>query len=1041
MIGLPAADPLPVVVRAYLPSGRPRVAGVGDLEPSGWSVVFDCETTQDMFHSLRFGAYQVRHDDLLADAGFFYEPETVGIDDLEILREFAGDSGLEVLTTLEFVDEILLKYAYDLTGLCIGFNLPFDISRIAHGHVASSTGDAFSFELSETRPKLRLRIEHRSASAADIRFVKSGGRHATDHRGIFADVATLGRAMTGAPHSLKSLARVLGTAHRKSPAVHGTALTPEYIAYCMNDVQVTWECYAKLRDRYDSYGLRGTPITRIASEASIGKAALREMGIRPWREVQPDFPLGEIAKIMSTYYGGRTGVKLRGTVAEVRYCDFLSMYPTACANLGLWDFVIAQRIEPSDATEQTRELLEHTTVEDLRDQELWRELAVLVEVAPDGDLLPVRAEYQPDDREAPSGLRGIAVNYLSSSETTLHYTLADCIASRLATGKAPRVVSATGYRPLAPQEGLEPLLVAGNPDYPVDPYHDDYYKRLIELRMDIRAAAKEARDAGDVDLVRRLDAEQQGIKICANGSSYGCFIELNPQQLVKPLPTAVFTADGPFVAPVPRREEAGRFFHPLLATLITGAARLLLMIAEQLAYREELDWAFMDTDSIAFTNPRDLPAEEFRQRVDRVRDWFTPLNPYRGGGDLLKLEDPNFKLENGQRTDEPQQLLCLATSPKRYDLFNVDALGRPILRKVSAHGLGHLLPPYENAEAPSNIPPPAVPLHELGVERWQYDLWYRAAYAAIHEEPVDLDMLPNLDRPAMADHTVTTPTVEDWIAPLNKGRDYETSLRPFGFFIAPITGGLGAPLGRAGKRFRLLGTYNRDADQWLTQDYVDIHTGRSFRISTTRYDASTARVRTYRQIVGAYLTHPDPKRIGPDGTICARGTRGILQPRHINAFHVAYTGKESNRLAQVGLENEASDDCALERAGPDDPFVRLVVPVLRDIGTTALARETGMSRTALTDILHHAANPQPRSKVRLERAANRHAADTLRREGLPVPANRLGRLYAYLTRPAVAAEPRCARPRCEKPAVPGGVYCADACKQAAYRERRARAAS
>jgi hypothetical protein len=1013
--GVPSADPLPVVVRAYLPTGRPRIQGTEDLEPSSWSLCFDCETTEDVFHSLRFGAFQVRKGDQVKEAGLFYEPEVLGAEELEVLHKVARESGVEVFARLEFVDEIFLKYVYDLTGICIGFNLPFDISRIAHGHVASSTGDAFTFELSETRPKLRLRVEHRGASASHIGFVKTGSRHASDHRGLFVDVADLGRAMTGTHHSLKSLAQVLGTEHRKRPTVHGTALTHEYVAYCINDVQVTWDCYAKLRDRYRSYGLASTPITRIASEAGIGKAALHEMGIRPWREVQPDFPPREIAKIMSTYYGGRTEVKLRQTVAEVKYCDFLSMYPTACANLGLWDFVIAQGIERYDATEQTRELLENISLDDLRNPKLWRGLAVIVEVDPDEDLFPVRAEYQPDEREtAPSSLRGIAVNYLSSNEATLHYTLADCIASRLRTGKPPRIISATGYRPLAPQPNLKPLYAAGNPDYPVDPYSDDYYQRLIELRMEVKAAAEAARKAGNEDAYRRLDADQQGIKICANGSSYGCFIEINPQELVKPLPTAVFTADGHFVAPAPRREEPGRYFHPLLATLITGAARLLLTIAEQLAYREELDWAFMDTDSIAFTNPQGLPDREFRNRVDRVRDWFKPLNPYRGGGHLLKLEDPNFKLENGELTDEPRQLLCYATSPKRYVLFNGDPRWRPILRKVSAHGTGHLLPPYGNVEAPRNIAPPVIPLHELGVERWQYDLWYRAASAALHDEPIDLDTLPNLERPAMADHTVTTPTVENWIAPLNKGLRYLTSLRPFGFFIAPITGGLGAPLGRAGKPFRLLGAYNRDAAQWLTQDYVDIHSRELFRISTTAFDASTARVRTYRQIVDAYLTHPDPKRLGPDGAICTRATRGILHPRHINAFHIAYTGKESNRLAQVGLENVGADHRPLEREGPEDPFTRWVVPVLRDIGTTALARESGISRNALTDTVHHAATPHPRSKARLKRAADRHATETLRRAGLAVPASQLGRLYAYLTRPATTAKPSCARGRLRK---------------------------
>jgi hypothetical protein len=120
----------------------------------------------------------------------------------------------------------------------------------------------------------------------------------------------------------------------------------------------------------------------------------------------------------------------------------------------------------------------------------------------------------------------------------------------------------------------------------------------------------------------------------------------------------------------------------------------------------------------------------------------------------------------------------------------------------------------------------------------------------------------------------------------------------------------------------LLGTYNQNAGEWLTQRYVDIHSGRAFSISTTRYDESMARVRTYRQIVDAYLTHPDPKRLGPDGQVCSRGTRGILQPRHINAFHVAYTTKESRRPTQAGLENRTSDDRPLERDGPDDPFTK-----------------------------------------------------------------------------------------------------------------------
>ena len=50
-------------------------------------------------------------------------------------------------------------------------------------------------------------------------------------------------------------------------------------------------------------------------------------------------------------------------------------------------------------------------------------------------------------------------------------------------------------------------------------------------------------------------------------------------------------------------KEPGKFFHPLLATLITGAARLMLAIAESLCLAKGLDWAFCDTDSMAIAKP------------------------------------------------------------------------------------------------------------------------------------------------------------------------------------------------------------------------------------------------------------------------------------------------------------------------------------------------------------------------------------------------------------------------------------------------------
>ena len=121
----------------------------------------------------------------------------------------------------------------------------------------------------------------------------------------------------------------------------------------------------------------------------------------------------------------------------------------------------------------------------------------------------------------------------------------------------------------------------------------------------------------------------------------------------------------------------------------------MLAITERLLIDERLDWAFCDTDSMAFAAPAGMPLKEFEGHVRRICAWFDALNPYEQSGSILEFEDQNYSQGNSRRKVlEP--LYCAAISAKRYALFNVDSAGAPIIRKASAHGLGHLLSPYDD---------------------------------------------------------------------------------------------------------------------------------------------------------------------------------------------------------------------------------------------------------------------------------------------------------------------------------------------------------
>jgi hypothetical protein len=932
----------PIAVRAYATAQNGKTVRSSPSSPdighSEWSLIFDTETRTDAAQQLRFGCFQLRKFGELKQQGIFYDSETLTTKELGLIKRYARREGLELLIATEFVEQVFLSYTYDLSALCIGFNLPFDLSRLAirDSWARGRMRGGFSFVLSESKYRPRLQIKHLSTRSALIQFARPAEQPTTrsmrrqglsvpPRRGYFLDVKTLASAILSGSWSLDSLAKHLDTPNKKhTTEEHGQTLTNKYLKYAMQDVQVTWECFEKLEQRYQSFGLAKTLITQIYSEASLGKAHLKEMGIKLWAESQPDFPPNILGAIMSSYYGGRSEVHVRRKKIRVLYCDFLSMYPTVCTLMGLWRFVIAHGITCEDATAPVREILRKVRIKDLQKQSFWKKLTVLVKVQPDNDILPVRAKYGSQNQYS------IGLNYLKC-EKPLWFTLADCIASTLLTGRPPRVIEALRFRPKRIQKNLKPIRIMGKPAYRIDPTKDDFYRRLIDLRSHVKANMEGSSNRTK----KQLDTEQLALKICANATSYGIFVELNPTEHRNSQKVMCHGAE-PFECSVKTIEERGKYFHPLLATLITGAARLMLAITENLAERKTINWALCDTDSMALAKPEEISEIEFLSRTEEIINWFTPLNPYEVKAPLLKVENINYQ-SGKKKLIVP--LYCWAISAKRYALFNLAKNGKPVIQKASAHGLGHLLPPYEN-KSPRIIPRPSAPLAELGVSRWQYDFWYLILEAALNGRGIKTEFhkLQSFNRPAVSRYSASTPRLLNWFMLNNVGKSYRDRVKPFNFLVASQ-----AKLDMHHTNGKLnqsspIAPYDRNNQKALRRCFDRI-TGRQVLIRE---------LKTYCELLNQYHLHPEAKFQNGDYLDC-----GFTERRHVVAVGTEHIGKEANRLEEQWFLGSDQDAQIIYRIAKNclASSRQKLVRARRLYGQNNLARESGVSARHISRIL------------------------------------------------------------------------------------------
>jgi hypothetical protein len=684
---------LDTAVRVWteVPDCGPERRPVVPIERPRFALVLDTETTTDAAQRLTFGSYRYlrlgwREDIpefVCAEEGLFHADDLADRDPegLATLVTYASSRGAEVDTRLrpelrlrsasEFLT-VVWQEAIRKRSLIVGFNLPFDLSRLA-SNWGESTSEQFrrGFSLAfwqwtdkkgrrrenKFRPRLAIKtIDSKRAlkgftSARDTdwidRIAASGEapQGAYSHRGHLLDLRTLVFALTDQSHSLASACRTFKVEHGKEETDKHGVITADYIDYNRGDVRATVGLLEKLLTEYYRHPIDLQP-TKAYSPASIGKAYLRAFGVTPILHRQLDFSLELLGASMEAFYGGRAECRIRHEAVPVVHVDFVSMYPTVNALLGLWSFHIADRIDVNDSTTFTRTFVDQVGLDTCFSSDVWTRLTTLVLVEPDGDILPVRARYE----EGRDGWQ-IGVNPLWGDPRW--YTLADVIASKLLTGTTPRILRAVTLRPVGQLAGLRPLKLRG--EIKIDPYRDDPFRVVIERR---------ARTPKDDPLNRFL-------KIFANGTAYGMLAELNRQDGRESW-AQVFTGSGGFGTKVRSPERPGAFTFPSLPSFIAGGGRLMLAILE--ASVDELGgtYAMCDTDSMSIvasperkTLPSGIRAIDWTA-VEAIRERFNSLNPYdrHAVDSILKLEDVNF-LPTGERN----QLWCYAISAKRYVHF------------------------------------------------------------------------------------------------------------------------------------------------------------------------------------------------------------------------------------------------------------------------------------------------------------------------------------------------------------------------------------
>jgi hypothetical protein len=456
----------------------------------------------------------------------------------------------------------------------------------------------------------------------------------------------------------------------------------------------------------------------------------------------------------------------------------------------------------------------------------------------------------------------------------------------------------------------------------------------VEQREIAKRAAK-----NDPDLA----ALEIGLKQISASGGYGVHAEVNvtPGKADTDLPGEIYS-DIAYLSPRVHDERPGAFSNPIIATLVTGGARLMLALLESEVARRGGTYAFCDTDSLAVNCgarcPEGIPSLP-ESAIAEIVTQFDALNPYDRDivPHLLKVEYPEYP-----------DLRCFAVSAKRYVLYRWRPGNRIQIVKASESALGAIIGRSRSESTP----------------KLAKRIWLLILMRHLNVNPGQrrrAKPLIDFDVPLRRKFPISQPATLRRMETYNKPRSYDFRVKPFGF-VQTI-----APDRQTGDADVLpIAPFETDVRKSMKLQWVDFNSGDPIRLDWHRTGmAGTTGVMRLADYVGDYQRHPEAKAADPNGNPAGPETIGLLGRLRVRSKKLARIGKEVDRLDEEdGAAFEPEQPIEYER---DD--LAEDIEYLATFPQAATARDLGLTERGWRKIIKIRPNSKGTTVERIREVA------------------------------------------------------------------------